>query len=114
VTPEWPGYFFVSSAHQSVVGNGGFAGPPTNGEVEIGYEIAPEFRRQGFATAATLRLLDIAFARPGVDAVIAHTLANENPSNAVLKKLGMRFMGEFANDEVGAIWRWRKSALDAR
>jgi RimJ/RimL family protein N-acetyltransferase len=108
-TPRWPGYFFVSKFHQSVVGNGGFAGQPQDGEIEIGYEIAPAFRNQGFATAAVEAMLAVAFSQPEILAVTAHTLATENPSNGVLKKVGMRFVGEFPNDDVGTVWRWRKA-----
>jgi RimJ/RimL family protein N-acetyltransferase len=106
---EWPGYFFVSKHHQAVVGNGGFAGYPKEGIVEIGYEVAPEFRNLGFATQAVRSILAIAFAKPEIEAVIAHTLAEKNASNAVLEKVGMVFVGDFANSEVGAVWRWQVS-----
>jgi RimJ/RimL family protein N-acetyltransferase len=106
---EWPGYFFVSKHHQAIVGNGGFAGYPKEGIVEIGYEVAPEFRNLGFATKAVGAILAIAFAKPEIEAVIAHTLAEKNASNAVLEKVGMVFVGEFANSEVGAVWRWQVS-----
>lgn len=104
---NWPAYLFVSANLQSVVGNGGFTGAPVNGEVEIGYEIAPEFRNQGYATAAARALLAEAFEHPNVDAVIAHTLAEHNASNAVLVKIGMGFVGAFPDGEVGEVWRWR-------
>ncbi len=104
---SWPSYFFVSQQDRAVVGNGGFAGVPVDGEVEIGYEIAPEFRNQGFATAAVASLLAIAFAHPEIKSVIAHTLAETNASNAVLVKSGFQYSGEFPNAEVGKIWRWR-------
>ncbi|MGE0802326.1 MAG: hypothetical protein AB7G13_28190 [Lautropia sp.] len=49
----------------------------------------------------------IAFSRPGIEAVIAHTLAARNASNAVLRKAGFAFAGELPNPEEGAVWRWR-------
>ncbi len=109
----WSGYFFVSPRDGAVIGNGGFTGSPRDGEVEIGYEVAPEFRNQGFATAAVWNLLASAFEHADVTAVIAHTLAESNASNAVLTKAGFKFAGEFPNAEVGKVWRWRiaKDAL---
>jgi RimJ/RimL family protein N-acetyltransferase len=103
---EWPGYLFISAIHRSVVGNGGFVDPPVDGQVEIGYEIAPEFRNQGFATRAVLALLRKAFSNQSVQSVVAHTLAERNASNAVLKSVGMTFVTELANEEVGKVWRW--------
>ena len=92
------------------MGNGGFAGPPSEtGEVEIGYEIAPQFENRGFATAAVKEMLKYAFSQPEVQAVVAHTLAEENASNAVLRKAGLSFVAEVPNPEVGSVWRWRIS-----
>lgn len=103
----WPSYFFVCPKKAALVGNGGFAGPPDDhGEVEIGYEISAEYRNLGYATAAAKLMLEIAFSRPEVNAVVAHTLAEENASNAVLKKLGMSLVGELPNAEVGKVWKW--------
>jgi RimJ/RimL family protein N-acetyltransferase len=107
-SPDWPAYFFASSKLRTIVGNGGYCGPPQEGEVEIGYEIAPAFRNRGFATAAAELLIAAAFATSSIEAVIANTLAERNASNAVLVKVGMTFVGEFPNPEVGKIWRWRR------
>ena len=106
----WSPYFFLSLAENSLVGNGGFFGPPdADGEVEIGYEIAPHFQNRGFATAAVNTLLKLAFSQEEVQAVVAHTLTEDNASNAVLRKVGMTFVDERPNSEVGSVWRWRKS-----
>lgn len=106
---EWPSYFFVSTSHQSIVGNGGFVGPPIEGQVEIGYEVAPEFQNKGFATSAVHMLLRKAFQSASVQSVIAHTLAEHNASNAVLLKAGMSFVAELPSEEVGKVWQWRIS-----
>ena len=42
-----------------------------------------------------------------MSAVVAHTLAETNASNTVLRKVGMSFVGEIDNQEVGKVWRWR-------
>jgi len=103
----WPSYFFVCPKENAVVGNGGFAAPPNaEGEVEIGYEIAPSFQNKGYATAAAAVLSQLAFSREGVKAVVAHTLAQENASSAVLRKIGMTMVAELPNEEVGKVWKW--------
>ena len=105
---QWPSYFFVCRREGSLVGNGGFAGSlDASNEVEIGYEIAPAFRNRGYATAAVSEMLKYAFSKEEVRGVVAHTLAEPNASNAVLKKAGFEFAAEVPNPEVGAVWRWR-------
>jgi RimJ/RimL family protein N-acetyltransferase len=109
----WPMYFFVCPNSNALVGNGGFAAPPNGaGEVEIGYEIAPIYRNRGYATAAVGALVDIAFSRVEVDALVAHTLAQVNASNTVLKKIGMQLSMELPNIEVGKVWKWSIQRAD--
>ena len=109
---RWPAYFFVCPKKGALVGNGGFAAPPDahgpneQEEVEIGYEVATEYRNLGYATAAAKAMLALAFSRPEVNAVVAHTLAEKNASTAVLQKLGMSLVGELPNAEVGKVWKW--------
>ena len=104
----WIGYIFV--AEGGIVGNGGFTGPPDrDGVVEIGYEIAPEHRNQGHATRAAEKLISLAFCS-GAKRVIAHSLAAPNASNAVMAKVGMRYVATRLNAEVGSTWRY---AIDA-
>lgn len=89
------------------MGNG-FAGSlNAEGEIEIGYEVAPAHQGQGHATAAARALVAMAFGRPGVRAVVAHTLAQENASTGVLRRIGMAQVAELPHPEVGAVWRWR-------
>jgi RimJ/RimL family protein N-acetyltransferase len=103
----WPSFFFVCPKVGALVGNGGFAAPPDDaGEVEIGYEIAPVHQNKGYATAAACLLTKLALSRSEVNAVVAHTLAQENASNAVLRKVGMSMVAELPNPEVGTVWKW--------
>lgn len=104
---DWPSYLFIWRSHSTLVGNGGFVGPPNSeGEVEIGYEIAPAFRGRGVATKAVKAMVEVAFGRTEVEAVVAHTLAEVNASNTVLKKVGMSFVREVPHVEVGTAWHW--------
>jgi RimJ/RimL family protein N-acetyltransferase len=111
---DWCAYFFIHPKRGMLVGNGGFKGSPdVQGVVEIGYEIAAEYWNQGFATEAVQAMIDYAFAHPEVQAVMAHTLAEKNASNCVLQKVGMQFVAELDDAEVGKIWCWqiRRPAL---
>jgi RimJ/RimL family protein N-acetyltransferase len=96
---DWWMHFFLDQDGR-LVGSGGFVGPPANGVAEIGYEIAPEFRGRGYATAAARAM--VAKARANVAlVVIAHTLTHQNPSTSVLKRLGFRFAGEVPDGRAG-------------
>ena len=76
---------------------------------EVGYEIAPAYRRQGWATAATLVMTQRAFESGLVDVVIAHTMPEENDSTKVLRASGFEFAGEVPDPDEGVIWRWVRS-----
>jgi RimJ/RimL family protein N-acetyltransferase len=102
----WGPRIFVATTPPTVVGWGGFKGPPDGGAVEIGYEIAPSLRNRGLATAAAAAMVDEAFADPSVTAVIAHTLAEPNASTRVLTKLGFRHEAGRAEGDVET-WRFR-------
>ena len=101
----WTMQFFVDTATGQLVGSGGFAAPPANGAVEIGYEVAPAFRGQGYGTAAARALVEQA-AAAGVGRVVAHTLPGPNPSTGVLVSLGFTHDGEAEDPEVGTVWEW--------
>jgi len=104
------GYFFVDAEAAALVGNGGFHSPPNDaGEIEFGYEIAPELQNRGYATEAVRGLAEFAFADARIRRVVAHTLAHTNASNAVLIKAGFQFVEELPNDEVGKVWRWHRA-----
>lgn len=109
VPSRWATHLFVHRSDAAVVGIGGFAGPPVEGTVEIGYAIAPAYRRRGLATEAATQLLQAA-ARGGAETVRAHTLAQESPSTRLLARLGFRRTGELHDPEDGPVWRWERPA----
>ena len=101
----WGPRFFVGDDPPRIVGWGGFKGPPADGVVELGYEIAERLRGRGLATAAAREMLNEAFADERVTTVIAHTLPEPNASNHILEKLGFRHDGErLHGDET--VWRY--------
>jgi len=102
----WSPYLFLDRTQPRLIGNGGYVGAPdAEGVVEIGYEIGPEHQNAGYATEAAGAMVAAAF-MAGAGAVIAHSLAETNASNAVMQKLGMRFDGELEQEGM-KIWRWR-------
>lgn len=101
----WGPRFFVTGDPPELVGWGGFKGPPTDGVVELGYEVAESHRGRGIATAATRAMLAEAFSDEAVTAVIAHTLPHRNASNRVLEKVGFTFDGE-AHEDADVVWRF--------
>ena len=110
----WWMYFFLDADSGELVGSGGFAGPPYEREVEIGYEIAPEFRRRGYATAATRALIEIARTSGAVTAVIAHTLTSDPTSAGVLRASGFAVADHVVDPDDGDLTRWRFVITPAR
>ena len=85
---RWGTRLFVVDEPRTLVGLGGFKGPPRDGVIEIGYAVAPSWEGRGIATTATRELLREAFTSPGLRAVIAHTLPRPGASVRVLEKTG--------------------------
>ncbi|MFC0680928.1 GNAT family N-acetyltransferase [Lysobacter korlensis] len=102
----WWMHFFLDAESGALVGSGGFAGPPVDRTVEIGYEIAPGFRRRGYASAAVRALVAKARRTGVVDRVIAHTLPADPASAGVLRIAGFEYAGEVADPEQGAVAEW--------
>jgi [ribosomal protein S5]-alanine N-acetyltransferase len=102
----WSMQFFIDQASGRLVGSGGFAAPPAGRTVEIGYEVAPEFRGQRLGAAAARALVERAVASGEVDHVIAHTLPGPNPSTGVLASLGFEHVTDQEDPEAGTVWEW--------
>ncbi len=85
-----------------VVGQAGFHGPPDErGMVEVGYEIAPELRRRGYARAALAALVRRAAAEPDVCVVRASVAPGNVASNALTASFGFVRVGEQWDEEDG-------------
>lgn len=106
-TDPWGTHLFFDD-DGALVGFGGFKGPPTEGRVEIGYAVAPSRQGRGIATAATRWMIDRA-REAGLDAVVAHTLAEVNASTAALQRCGFVHVDTTADpdgDVAADVYRW--------
>lgn len=83
----WLGRLILHREPAQVVGCINLKGPPDRGRVEIGYEIEPEFRRQGYATEAARALIDWCTGK-GVREIHARVLPENAVSVHMLRRLG--------------------------
>jgi [ribosomal protein S5]-alanine N-acetyltransferase len=84
------------------VGHIGFHGPPDDGgRVEVGYTVLPAHRRQGLATEACQALFAWARDANGVNRFRASVSPGNEPSLAVVRKLGFRQTGTQWDEEDG-------------
>lgn len=109
----WFFYMIIHKKNKELIGTGGFKGKPDHeGTVEIGYEIRPDYREQGYATETAAALIRFAFSQPAVQKVVAHTLEEYNPSVKVLQNNQLKFAGAFPDQEDGKLWRWELKRED--
>ena len=89
-----------------MIGHAGYHGPPgvntkkKPDAVELGYTIEPEYRRQGYATAAATELIRRAEER-GIRHFVACSTPGNEPSLAIIRGLGFKQTGEAMDDEDG-------------
>ena len=101
---EWCPHVVVLEGR--AIGHAGYHGPPgvnavqNPDAVEIGYTIEPPYRGQGYATAAASELLRRAEER-GVAQFVASSAPDNDPSLAVIRKLGFTQTGEAMDEEDG-------------
>lgn len=100
----WSWYFVLKDKvtnTSTLIGNGGFKGKPTSdGIVEIGYSILPEFQNLGYGTEAIKALVSWAFAHPEVQQVIAETLPELKASQRVLEKSHFTHIGQGSEEGI--------------
>jgi RimJ/RimL family protein N-acetyltransferase len=92
---DWIARAAIAEPGGTVVGHGGFHGPPdADGVVEVAYTVAPEHRLRGYARAMLTELLRRADADPGVTAVRASIRPDNVGSKKVIAGFGFRKTGE--------------------
>ena len=90
----WIGCSMVRRADGAYVGGIGFHGKPNEmGQVELGYGVEPEYRRQGYASEAAQALIEWARREHGVRRFLLSILATNEPSLGMAAKLGFQRIG---------------------
>jgi [ribosomal protein S5]-alanine N-acetyltransferase len=100
----WPVCAIV--LEDAMIGHIGYHGPPganarrAPDAVEVGYTVFPPHRRQGYATEAVRGLLEHARGQ-GIDRAIASVSPHNEPSLALVRRLGFVEVGRHWDDEDG-------------
>ena len=81
--------------------------PNEAGEVEIGYGVAEQRRRLGYATRAVALIVDAARDDPRIQALTAETALANEPSQRVLAANGFVRAGRGHDDDEGETIVWR-------
>jgi len=93
----WYGWYALRKAEgdtpRTLIGTGGFMGPPDAGTAEIGYSIAADWRGQGLATELVGGLVQQAAATGQVRRLVAHARADNPASQQVLVHNGFALVG---------------------
>lgn len=98
----WVTRLLVDNATNTVIGRAGFhGGPDEQGMVEIGYEIEPEFRRQGRARDAVRIMIDVARGESEVTVVRATIEPTNNASTDLILREGFHENGSQWDEEDG-------------
>jgi RimJ/RimL family protein N-acetyltransferase len=83
-----------------LIGNCGIRRKPENEwEADIGYDLAPEFWGQGFATEAARAMAEFGFQELGVRRISSWCIADNIASSRVLEKAGLRAEGRLRGNE---------------
>jgi len=88
-----------------MVGHAGFHGPPGShelapGTAELGYTVFPSYRGRGYATEAAVALMEWAEGE-GARRFVASVAPGNEPSLAIVRKLGFVQTGEQWDEEDG-------------
>lgn len=93
----WRMFYMMLRDPLTLVGICGFKGPPDSTKcVEVGYSVLPEFRCNGLAKEAVMKLISTAFDF-GVSEVAAETYPSLIASLRVMERSGMTFIGDGAD-----------------
>jgi ribosomal-protein-alanine N-acetyltransferase len=100
--------------NRQVVGSVGFHGPPDDQRrLEVGYSVAPPYRRRGFAAESIRALFDWAHATHGITRFVASISPTNEASLRLAEQFGFVQVGEQMDDIDGLEYvfetTWRTS-----
>jgi RimJ/RimL family protein N-acetyltransferase len=90
-----------------MIGHAGYHGPPGQNStqnpdaVEYGYTIFPPWRGKGYATQVAVMLMDLAEELAGIRHFVLSVSPQNDPSLAIVRKLGFVKTGEHMDEEDG-------------
>ncbi len=90
-TGEFIGYTGLNPMPEGVPGSGG---------MEVGWRLAQPAWHQGFATEAANAAVTVAFDEAGLDEIWSMTAIRNEPSQAVMRRLGMTPHAEFEHPKL--------------
>ena len=105
---QWLGRALILRESGAMVGYAGFHGPPGSNAldkadaVELGYTVFQPFRRRGYAAETVEALMDWAREQHGIRNFVASVSPDNEPSLALVRKLGFVHVGE-RMDEVDGL-----------
>ncbi|OUL30202.1 GNAT family N-acetyltransferase [Nostoc sp. 106C] len=106
----WGVWLMIHASDCSLIGDLGFGGKPdAQGTVELGYEVLPKYRNQGYAFEAVQALVNFAFTQPELKRIIAHSPQDIMASCRILEKLGMQHLETFNTPDypTAPILKWQ-------
>jgi len=113
-TVAWQGRAIVVRESEEVAGSANFKGAPEDGLVEVGYQLVPRFRGNGYAREALLALVERAFEEPEIEEVVAVIHPDNAPSIAVAESVGLEHIGERSEvHPTSEVWAITRDAYEA-
>ena len=95
---EWFQFAIESKETGTLVGDCALRVEEDGRQAEVGFTLARERQRKGYASEAVSRLLDYAFGDLGLHRVFAITDQENEPSFSLLERLGLRREGQFVEN----------------
>ncbi len=100
---DWGIWLILHVSQQVLIGNFGFSGKPNaTGTVEIGYEILPNYQRQGYGWEASQAMISWGFSHVELKRIFAQCDTSNLASIHLLEKLGMQRLWL-----QGTTWQWQ-------
>ena len=106
---QWYAAWFIELPTGERIGELCFKGLSSDGIVEIGYGLLPEFWGNGYASEAVIAMTEWASKQPGVKMIEAETDVGNIASQRVLEKAG--FVPTGRTGEEGPRFVWRDAVL---